>query len=294
MKKVIIIGGNPQVNAIIEAMMSHDKQIQIYGGRGHSKTFASQYVQKANDCIDNTPFSIADKIKDEEGYVHFSDFGRIHIQNWIDRIKEPKTQPLIDWMRELSSEHTENHMRDSFEYGLAIKTAKPNPLTAFQKRFVVATYHDPSGKQVRDNKIYDRVSQKHYTDDQFNTLYRRVEEIVLDAGVRSVDDICDECLNHILEIIEQADAIHAQEVQGEQSKTIKKKHQRIILNNAEIQSGFSRVAYAERLISQLPSNHDGRNTWLLNYGVGEEAIELRNKRNLAFDSKTQSAELTSK
>lgn len=259
MKKVIIIGGNPQVNAIVEAMMRNNQDVVTYSGRGYGKTFASQYVQKANDYIENTPFSIADKIKDEQGYVHFSDFGKIHIQNWIDRVKEPKTQPL----------------------------------TAFQKRFIVAAYYDPSGKRVRDNKIYDRVSQKHYTEDQFNILYKRVERIVLDAGVRSVEDICDECLNHILEIIEQADAIHNQEIQGKQSKTIKKKRQRIILSNSEIQSGFSRVTYAERLISQLPSDHDGRNIWLLNYGVGEEAIELRNKRNLGFDSKTQSAQLTS-
>jgi len=51
-------------------------------------------------------------------------------------------------------------------------------------------------------------------------------------------------------------------------------------SKAEIQSGLSRVKSAEGLILQLPTTHDGRNTWLLNYGVGEEAQKLRADRNL--------------
>ena len=39
----------------------------------------------------------------------------------------------------------------------------------------------------------------------------------------------------------------------------------IKLNKAEIQSGVSRVRWAEGLIRQLPEDHDGRNSWLLNY-----------------------------
>jgi hypothetical protein len=53
----------------------------------------------------------------------------------------------------------------------------------------------------------------------------------------------------------------------------------IKLSNSEIQSGWNRVTFAEGLISQLPKNHDGRNTWLLNYGVGKESRELREKCN---------------
>lgn len=49
----------------------------------------------------------------------------------------------------------------------------------------------------------------------------------------------------------------------------------IKLNAAEIQSGSDRVHRAEGLIAQLPKDHDGRNTWLLNYGQGEEAVALR-------------------
>jgi len=40
----------------------------------------------------------------------------------------------------------------------------------------------------------------------------------------------------------------------------------IYLTKAEIQSGLSRVKWAELLIKQLPEEHEGRNSWLLNYG----------------------------
>ncbi len=44
------------------------------------------------------------------------------------------------------------------------------------------------------------------------------------------------------------------------------KEQVIYLTKAEIQSGLNRVRWAELLIKQLPGNHEGRNSWLLNYG----------------------------
>lgn len=40
----------------------------------------------------------------------------------------------------------------------------------------------------------------------------------------------------------------------------------INLTPHEIQSKHSRVKWAEGLIKQLPETHDGRNSWLLNYG----------------------------
>lgn len=40
----------------------------------------------------------------------------------------------------------------------------------------------------------------------------------------------------------------------------------IVLTPAEIQSKYSRVQWAEGLIRQLPEDHEGRNSWLLNYG----------------------------
>lgn len=52
----------------------------------------------------------------------------------------------------------------------------------------------------------------------------------------------------------------------------------IELSAAEVQSGMDRVRWAELLIVQLPKNHDGRNSWLLNYGVSEEARALQLRR----------------
>ena len=52
-------------------------------------------------------------------------------------------------------------------------------------------------------------------------------------------------------------------------------HPSIRLKGHEIESGLNRVKHAEGLIEQLPEDHDGRNTWLLNYGTGSEAINKR-------------------
>lgn len=49
----------------------------------------------------------------------------------------------------------------------------------------------------------------------------------------------------------------------------------INLSKTEITGSLSRVRIAEMLILQLPRTHDGRNSWLLNYGVGTEAEKLR-------------------
>lgn len=62
------------------------------------------------------------------------------------------------------------------------------------------------------------------------------------------------------------------------------------LTRAEIQSGHDRLNFAENLILQLPASHDGRNTWLLNYGRGAEAKTRRTKRGIKWDEVTQAAE----
>lgn len=49
----------------------------------------------------------------------------------------------------------------------------------------------------------------------------------------------------------------------------------IRLTQAEIQCGQDRVRWTQGLIEQLPADHDGRNSWLLNYGLGAEAEALR-------------------
>lgn len=58
----------------------------------------------------------------------------------------------------------------------------------------------------------------------------------------------------------------------------------------EAQSGISRVRHAEGLIAQLPGDHDGRNTWLLNYGTGDEAKALRAGRGLGWVRETEACE----
>ncbi len=45
----------------------------------------------------------------------------------------------------------------------------------------------------------------------------------------------------------------------------------IHLTEAEVQSGLDRVRNAAGLIKQLPDTHDGRNTWLMNYGPKVDA-----------------------
>lgn len=69
-----------------------------------------------------------------------------------------------------------------------------------------------------------------------------------------------------------------------------KKEQTIKLSKHEIQSGLNRVKHAEGLIEQLPDNHEGRNTWLLNYGVKKQAKDFREKRDLEFEEETQSCQ----
>jgi hypothetical protein len=66
---------------------------------------------------------------------------------------------------------------------------------------------------------------------------------------------------------------------------------RVILKTPhEMQSGCDRQRHAELLIEQLPEDHDGRNTWLLNYGRGVLAETLRVSRGIRFDFPTQAAE----
>lgn len=61
----------------------------------------------------------------------------------------------------------------------------------------------------------------------------------------------------------------------------------IKLTPAEVQSGHNRQRYAENLILQLPKIHDGRNSWLMNFGTGEEAQALRAVRGLTFNTAHQ-------
>lgn len=64
----------------------------------------------------------------------------------------------------------------------------------------------------------------------------------------------------------------------------------IHLTGAEKQSGYDRMNFAEDLIRQLPENHDGRNTWLLNYSSREDAVKMRTERGIKWDAHQQAAE----
>lgn len=68
---------------------------------------------------------------------------------------------------------------------------------------------------------------------------------------------------------------------------LKETHIKLTLHERESHS--TRQRWAEGLIEQLPKDHDGRNSWLLNYGVKEEARELRRKRGIKFRCSTMSA-----
>jgi hypothetical protein len=63
------------------------------------------------------------------------------------------------------------------------------------------------------------------------------------------------------------------------------------LTPAEVQSGSSRQQWAENLIKQLPADHEGRNSWLMNFGVGEEARKLRDALGLWFDPEFEAVTL---
>lgn len=61
----------------------------------------------------------------------------------------------------------------------------------------------------------------------------------------------------------------------------------IRLTSAEIQCNHNRVRWAEGLIEQLPPEHEGRNSWLLNYGVNSTAKKYRTNRGIGFNEASQ-------
>lgn len=68
------------------------------------------------------------------------------------------------------------------------------------------------------------------------------------------------------------------------------KRKMILLTKCETQSGCDRQDNAEGLIEQLPKDHDGRNTWLLNYGKRKESVALRKKDDLLYQPNFRAAE----
>ena len=64
----------------------------------------------------------------------------------------------------------------------------------------------------------------------------------------------------------------------------------IHLTGAEEQSGYDRLTFAEDLVRQLPENHEGRNSWILNYSNREDANKMRDDRGIKWDAYHQAAE----
>lgn len=62
-----------------------------------------------------------------------------------------------------------------------------------------------------------------------------------------------------------------------------------VMTEAEFSASVDRLDLAEALIVQFPNTHDGRNSWLMNYGLGEEAQTLRRKRGLKISPRTRAA-----
>lgn len=60
----------------------------------------------------------------------------------------------------------------------------------------------------------------------------------------------------------------------------------------DAQSAHDRVQWAEYLIDELPGDHEGRNSWLLNYGTGKEAQALRKIKGITWNRATRSATKT--
>lgn len=69
----------------------------------------------------------------------------------------------------------------------------------------------------------------------------------------------------------------------------------IFKTKAEVQSNMDRQKWAELLILQLPETHDGRNSWLLNYGTSQEAVAIRARHpsKPRWDEKHNAAETVS-
>lgn len=158
--------------------------------------------------------------------------------------------------------------------------------------------HTQDGDQIV--MFFGKRSGKTFLVEQF--IKQMHEDFVANQGAfnqtgnvvaeKLIDDVVNRINPRFQSINQKREAFGIEPIKPMQSKTTKKKDRKIKLSAAEIQSGLDRVRHAERLIQLLPQGHEGRDSWLLNYGQGEEAQHLRNQRQLSFDSSTKSAHST--
>lgn len=106
----------------------------------------------------------------------------------------------------------------------------------------------------------------------FEDSHQKINELVYHQDVKGIYDYFAQFGVRTVEVFPEVDGI-------------------IKLSKFEIQSGIDRVNHAEGLISQLPATHDGRNTWLLNYGRRKESWDKRAKKMLGWNRDTQSVEI---
>jgi hypothetical protein len=90
----------------------------------------------------------------------------------------------------------------------------------------------------------------------------------LSVGIKSIqsrvfDRETDEVISFVKIPIEDSGLVRCESIELTDEKIN-------LLTKAEIESGLSRVQWAEALIKQLPEEHEGRNSWLLNYGKAQE------------------------
>jgi len=110
-----------------------------------------------------------------------------------------------------------------------------------------------------------------------NTKYRvnifgkhilQVEEYGYDEDMYGSGPTC--------KIFRDAKSVDLRELDILQKAKESKEDKNIIkLNPEEIQSGYTRLKWAEGLIRQLPKDHDGRNSWLYNYGSRDKDINIQ-------------------
>lgn len=93
---------------------------------------------------------------------------------------------------------------------------------------------------------------------------RRLAEV--ETRLRDCEEDCRASRAGVLDAIKERDELRAR---------IEKAGRSISLTDVEIASNFDRVRWAETLIAQLPNEHEGAASWLMNYGTGESGARLR-------------------
>lgn len=102
-----------------------------------------------------------------------------------------------------------------------------------------------------------------------HSLERAYRRLVRETAKQRTEN--DEVLARLSQVVQERDDIQLRMHAIDHAYSEQQKRHVIVLTPAEVQSQYSRVQWAEGLILQLPEDHEGRNSWLMNYGEGREA-----------------------